>query len=391
MTAAGRGRVALVHHWLVTLRGGERVLEALAELFPDADIFTLVCDEARMAPVFSGHRIRTSPLQRLPLATRWYPHYLPLFPWATERLDLRGYPLVISSDAATMKGVRTDPGAVHICYCHTPMRYVWSGYETYLRAGGFLARAALPALAPWLRGWDYEAAQHVSHFVANSHTVAERIRHYYGRESTVIHPPVDTDYFQPSPGGERDDSYLVVSQLVPYKRVDLAVEAFNRCGKQLLVIGEGSERRNLERRARANIRFLGAQPRNVLREAMQRTRALIFPGEEDFGIIMGEALACGTPVIAFRRGGASEIVTGGETGVLFEDQTADSLLDGIARFEGTRLNPLAMRTSALRFSRQRFIQEFASFLDAILAAKPSAPVTALSPVETVQAAATDGP
>jgi len=391
MTAAGRGRVALVHHWLVTLRGGERVLEALAELFPDADIFTLVCDEARMAPVFSGHRIRTSPLQRLPLATRWYPHYLPLFPWATERLDLRGYPLVISSDAATMKGVRTDPGAVHICYCHTPMRYVWSGYETYLRAGGFLARAALPALAPWLRGWDYEAAQRVSHFVANSHTVAERIRHYYGRESTVIHPPVDTDYFQPSPGGERDDSYLVVSQLVPYKRVDLAVEAFNRCGKQLLVIGEGSERRNLERRARANIRFLGAQPRNVLREAMQRTRALIFPGEEDFGIIMGEALACGTPVIAFRRGGASEIVTGGETGVLFEDQTADSLLDGIARFEGTRLNPLAMRTSALRFSRQRFIQEFASFLDAILAAKPSAPVTALSPVETVQAAATDGP
>ena len=202
---------------------------------------------------------------------------------------------------------------------------------------------------------------------------------------------MDRDYFQPSPGGERDDSYLVVSQLVPYKRVDLAVEAFSRCGKRLLVVGEGSERRNLERRARKNIRFLGAQPRNVLREAMRQARALIFPGEEDFGIVMAEALACRTPVIAFGRGGAREIVTGGETGVLFEDETGDSFLDGIARFERTRLNPLAMRTSALRCSRQRFIQEFASFLDAILAAKPSAAVTALSPVETVQAAATDGP
>lgn len=389
--ASGRGRVALVHHWLVTQRGGEHVLETLAELFPGADIFTLVCDRERMAPVFSGHRIHTSPLQHFPFATRWYPHYLPLFPWATKRLDLRGYRLVISSDAATLKGVRTDQGAMHICYCHTPMRYVWSGYETYRRAGGFLARTVLPALAPWLRGWDYEAAQHVSHFVANSHTVAERIRRYYGRESTVIHPPVDTDYFQPSPGGERDDSYLVVSQLVPYKRVDLAVEAFNRCGKRLLVVGEGSERRDLERRARKNIRFLGAQPRNALREAMRQARALIFPGEEDFGIVMAEALACRTPVIAFHRGGAREIVTGGETGVLFEEQTADSLLDGIARFERTRLNPLAMRTSALRFSRQRFIQEFARFLDTIPSAKPSAVVTALSPVETVQAAATDGP
>jgi glycosyltransferase involved in cell wall biosynthesis len=207
----------------------------------------------------------------------------------------------------------------------------------------------------------------------------------------VIHPPVDTGYFHPSSGQERDDSYLVVSQLVPYKRMDLAVEAFNRCGKQLLVIGEGSERRKLERRARANIRFLGAQPRDVLRGALQQARALIFPGEEDFGIVMAEALACRTPVIAFRRGGASEIVTEGETGVLFEDQTADSFLDGLARFERTRLNPLAMRTSALRFSRQRFIQEFASFLDAILAAKRFPAVTGLSPVETVQAAATDGP
>jgi len=259
----------------------------------------------------------------------------------------------------------------------------------YRRAGGLLARAALPALAPWLRRWDREAAQRVSHFVANSQTVAERIRRYYGRESTVIYPPVDTDYFQPSSCEARDDFFLIVSQLVPYKRVDLAVEAFSRCGKRLLVVGEGSERPKLERHARPNIRFLGAQPRSALREAMQHARALVFPGEEDFGIVMAEALACGTPVVAFQRGGAREIVTESETGVLFEDQTADSLLEGIARFEKTRLNPLAMRTSALRFSRQRFIQEFASFLDGILAAKPSPAVAAWNPAEAVQAAVTE--
>jgi glycosyltransferase involved in cell wall biosynthesis len=371
-------KTALVHHWLVRMRGGERVLEALADLFPGADIFTLVCDRERMAKAFPGHRIHTSPLQRLPFATRWYPHYLPLFPWAIQHLDLRGYPLVISSDAAALKGVRTDPGAIHVCYCHTPMRYVWSGYETYRRTDGRLARAALPALAPWLRRWDHAAAQRVTHFVANSQTVAERIRRYYGRASTVIYPPVDTDYFQPALCESRDDFFLVVSQLVPYKRVDLALEAFNRCGKRLLVIGEGSERPKLGRRARPNIRFLGAQPRSVLREAMQHARALIFPGEEDFGIVMAEALACGTPVVAFRRGGASEIVAESETGVLFEDQAADSLLGGVARLESLRLEPREMRNSAARSSRQRFLEQFISFLDGVLAAEPSPAAKALT-------------
>jgi len=377
MTAAGRGKVALVHHWLVTMRGGERVLEALAELSPGADIFTLVCDRERMAKVFPGHRIHTSPLERLPFATRWYPHYLPFFPWATEQLDLRGYPLVISSDAATLKGVRTDPGTIHICYCHTPMRYVWSGYETYRRAGGPLARAALPVLAPWLRRWDHAAAQRVTHFIANSRTVAGRIRRYYDRQSTVIYPPVDTDYFRPLPCESRDDFLLIVSQLVPYKRVDLAVEAFSRCGRRLLVIGEGSERAKLEGRARPNIRFLGAQPRSVLCEAMQHARALIFPGEEDFGIVMAEALACGTPVVAFQRGGASEIVTEGQTGVLFHDQTADSLLDGIARLESLRLEPRVLRSSAARFSRQWFLKQFADFLESALTANSSAAAEAV--------------
>lgn len=364
MTAISSLKTALVHHWLVTMRGGERVLEALAELFPRADIFTLVCDRAQMEPVFPRHRIRTSFLQHLPRAARWYRHYLPLFPLAAERLDLSGYQLVITSDAATLKGVRTDPGAMHICYCHTPMRYVWSGYETYCRAAGLLGRLALRAIASRLRRWDYQAAQGVTHFVANSQNVAERIRRFYGRESTVIYPPVDTEGFVPAPSAGRSEGFfLVVSQLVPYKRVELAVEAFNRRGASLWVIGDGSERHKLQRRARSNIRFLGSQPAEVLRQAMQRCRALVFPGEEDFGIVMAEAQACGKPVIAFARGGANEIVTDGVTGILFEEQTIESLLDGLDRCEESRFDPAAIRASALRFTRSRFLRGFSRFLE----------------------------
>ncbi len=367
MMAAPVPKTALAHHWLVTMRGGEHVLAALAELFPSADIFTLVADLERMQPAFAGHRIHTSFLQHFPQATRWYPRYLPLFPRATERLDLRGYPFVITSDAATLKGVRTDPGAIHICYCHTPMRYVWSGYDTYYRASGPVTRLLMPPIAAWLRRWDYRAAQKVTYFVANSRTVAERIRRYYDRESTVIYPPVDTDYFTPPASTkEREDYFLVVSQLVPYKRIDLAVETFDRNGRPLIVIGEGPERARLERRARPNIRFLGAQPRAVLRQAMQRARALVFPGEEDFGIVMAEAQACGTPVVAFRRGGANEIVADGVTGILFENQTVDSLQEGLDLFSTTKFDPWQIRESALRFSRLRFLRAFAAFAERAL-------------------------
>jgi len=357
-------KTALVHHWLVTRRGGERVLAAIAELFPSADIFTLVANREKMGQYFPGHRIHTSFLQYLPRATRWYPHYLPLFPLATELLDLRGYELVITSDAATLKGVRTDPGAIHICYCHTPMRYIWSGYETYFRSAGPLTRLVMPSMARWLRRWDCEAAQRVTHFVANSRTVAERIRCYYGRGSTVIYPPVDTEGFVPGSSlVGREDFFLVVSQLVPYKRVDLAVDAFNRCGRRLVVIGEGSERKKLERSARSNIRFLGAQTTEIVRQSMQRARALIFPGEEDFGIVMAETQACGTPVIAFGRGGAIEIVADGVTGVLFAEQSAESLANALERFMGIQFNPLTIRSRTSGFSRRRFQRELAAFVE----------------------------
>ncbi len=369
MNAASSLKTALVHHWLTTTRGGERVLEAMSELFPHADLFTLVCDPRRMSPALRGHRLRTSFLQHLPRAARWYPYYLPLFPLATHRLDLSGYRLVISSDAATVKGVRVEPGATHLCYCHTPMRYVWSGFDTY-RSAGPLTRLALPPVAAWLRRWDYRAAQRVDYFAANSENVAERIRRYYGRESTVIYPPVDSARFAPaSPPEGQGDYFLVVSQLVRYKRVDLAIDVFNRTGKRLLVIGEGSERGKLERGARSNISFLGSQPIEVLCQAMRSCRALVFPGEEDFGIVMAEAQACGRPVIAFARGGAGEIVTDGVSGLLFEEQTADSLLESLARFEKARFDPVAVRTSALRFTRERFLQQFSNFVDQSLGAK----------------------
>ena len=356
-------KVALVHHWLVAQRGGERLFDALLDLFPSADVFTLVHDAESASPSLRQRRVRTSFLQRLPYGTRWYPFYLPLFPWATESLDLSAYDLIVSSDAATVKGVRARPGAVHICYCHTPLRYVWSGYETYRRHGGLLGRIFLPAFAERLRRWDFDAAQGVTHFVANSWNVAERIRRYYCRESTVIYPPVDTDFFVPGPDREPAGEYfLAASQLVSYKRVDLIVEAFNQCGLPLVVIGEGRERARLERSAPSHIRFLGPQPAAVLRRYMQEARAFVFAGEEDFGIVMAEALACGTPVIAYGRGGATEIVEDGRTGILFDEQTAEALIQALKRREKMTFAKPGLRASALRFYRGRFLREFSGLI-----------------------------
>jgi glycosyltransferase involved in cell wall biosynthesis len=363
MNDPSRLKTALVHHWLVTMRGGEKVLEALLDVFPHADLFTLVCDRRGLSSAFDRARIHTSFLQRLPRPARWYPAYLPLFPMATERLDLTGYDLVISSDAATMKGVRVAPPAHHICYCHTPMRYVWEGYEAYHRTVGFAGRLVLRGIRNFMRRWDFRAAQRVTYFLANSRNVADRIRRSYLRESSVIYPPVDTEYFvPPPPTRKREGFFLVASQLVPYKRVDLAVEAFNRCGKPLVVIGDGPERRRIQGQANSNVRFLGFQSDEVVLRAMQNCRALVFPGEEDFGIVMAEAQACATPVIALGRGGAKEIVTDGATGILFEEQTADSLLNGIGRAQLAQFDPKRIRSSALRFGRARFKREIQSFV-----------------------------
>jgi glycosyltransferase involved in cell wall biosynthesis len=358
-------RTALVHHWLVTTRGGERVFEALAELFPTADLFSLVCDKAKVPVSLRGRHIQTSMLQHFPKAAEWYRYYLPFFPAATERLKLKGYDVIISSDAATVKGVRCGD-ALHICYCHTPMRYVWSGYDTYRRAAGPVGGHALKAFRGRLCRWDYDAAQRVTLFVANSRNVQRRIKDYYGRESSVIYPPVDTERFTIGrEGGLQGGSFLVVSELVPYKRVDLLIDAFNECGKPLTVIGDGPERRRLEKRAGPAVRFLGAQSDADVVRAMQQCRAFVFAGEEDFGIVMAEAQACGKPVVALGRGGAVEIVRPGLTGILFAEESAGSILAALDQFTRIPFDPLEIRKSALRFSRDRFLREFSQLVTSL--------------------------
>ena len=364
MSLFAKYKVALVHHWLVTRRGGEHVFEALAELFPTADIFTLVRGGSDVFPFLGGRTICPSFLQRLPRASHWYRYYLPLFPAAVAQLDLTGYDLIISSDAALMKGIRANPGAIHICYCHTPMRCIWTGYETYRNAAGPATRLALGAVRSWLRRWDYEASRRVTLFVSNSQNVQNRIKECYGRESVVIYPPVDVENFSISGTNiAANDFFLLVSQLVPYKRVDLVVEAFNRSGKKLVIIGDGPDKRRLIQRAKPNVQFLGAQPRHVVVKAMQQCKAFVFAGEEDFGIVMAEAQACGKPVIAFAEGGAREIIEPGITGVLFEEQTVPSLLNAVDQLDLLRFEASQIRSSALRFGRERFLREFSGVVE----------------------------
>ncbi|HYC03991.1 MAG TPA: glycosyltransferase [Azospirillaceae bacterium] len=326
-------KVALVHYWLVTMRGGEKVLEELCRLFPEADIFTHVVDRDALSPTLLRHDIKTSFIQNLPKARTQYQKYLPLMPMALEHLDLRGYDLVISSEAGPAKGVITDPEAVHVCYCHSPMRYVWNMYHDYRSSLGGVAAKALVPVAHYLRWWDALTATRVDEFVANSGNVAKRIQRYYGRGSEVVYPPVAVDDFTPT--RDHDGFYLLAGQLVGYKRADLAVEAFNRSGRPLVVIGAGEQLEQLRHMAKPNVTILGPQPFSSLRDHYARCRALIFPGEEDFGIVPVEAMASGKPVIAYGKGGALETVVEGRTGLFFRQQTVDDLNEAVTRFEAT--------------------------------------------------------
>lgn len=353
-------RVALVHYWLVGMRGGEKVLEALCGIFPDADIFTLVLDRDAISPTIARHRIETSFLQRIG-GRRHYRKMLPLMPWALEGFDLTPYDLVVSSEAGPAKGIIPRPDAVHVCYCHSPMRYIWDLAPEYGREAGWLARTALRLSAPRLRQWDVTTAARVDHFVANSRFVAQRIGKYYRREATVIHPPVDVSRFDVA--REVGDAYLCAGQVVPYKRVELAVEAFTRMRRPLVVIGDGVSER-LRAAAGPTVRFLGAVDDATLADALARCRALVFPGVEDFGIVPLEAMASGRPVLAYGRGGATETVVPGVTGLLFEEQTVEGLIGAVERFEATsaRFDPATIRAHAERFSPQRFAAALRDFI-----------------------------
>ena len=326
-------RVALVHHWFVTRGGGERVAECLGTLFPNADLFTLIAEPHALPAGLAARSLQTSFLQRLPLARRFHRHMLPLYPAATESLDLQGYDLVISSDSGPVKGVRLDPGATQICYCHSPMRYLYDGYEAYRAGMGGLTRAFFTATAARVRRWDTAAAAKVTDFIANSQYVADRIRRCYGRESTVIPPPIDLSQARRDKPG---DHYLAAGRLVPYKRTELMIRACQQLGRTLRIIGAGPEMARLQRLAGPETTFLGEASTGDLWKEYARCRALLFAADEDFGMVPLEAQACGRPVIAYGAGGSLETVRGfgpGQTGVYFEQQTSVSLAEAMLRFE----------------------------------------------------------
>jgi glycosyltransferase involved in cell wall biosynthesis len=364
-------RVALVHDWLTGMRGGERVLDELAGLFPDADLYTLVYVPGSTSERIERRRIVASPLSRLPGAARHYRKLLPLFPWAIERFALRGYDLVLSSSHAVAKGIRPPPGAVHVSYCFTPMRYVWDQADAYLGRGW--RRALATPLVEYLRRFDRRTStpDRVHRFVAISTCVAERIRRHYGRDSTIVYPPVDLERLQPD-GAPPDDFYLLVGGFVPYKREDVAIEAFRRLGRPLVVAGDGPLRPALAAGAPPNVRFTGRIPDAELTRLYARCRALVYPQDEDFGIVAVEAQACGRPVLAFGRGGATDTVVplgGGAapTGVFFDAQTPDALAAAVQRFEAAAgaFDARAIRRHAEGFGSERFRREI---LDEVRAA-----------------------
>jgi glycosyltransferase involved in cell wall biosynthesis len=360
-TDSGQLKVAVIHDWLTGMRGGENVLEAILELFPESEIFTLFYIPGKLSPRIENHPIHTSFLNKIPYAHKFYKLLLPLFPLAIEHFDLSSFGLVISSSHCVAKGVIPSPDALHICYCHTPMRYAWDKRKDYFGSpwksfltSGFLHR---------LRIWDTVSSSRTDYFIANSNWVRARINKYYRRQSHVIHPFVDASFLKANPAVTRD-YYLVVSALVPYKKVELAIQACEKMKRKLLIVGSGDEELRLRNLATSTTEFLGRVSGEKLKELYSGARALLFPGEEDFGITPLEAMGTGTPVIAFERGGVLETVVPNQTGLFFKDQTVDSLLSAIQDFESRTINwENQCIERARQFSKEHFMNSFRAFVE----------------------------
>ena len=364
-------RVALAHDWLTGMRGGEKVLEAICELFPDAPLYTLVHLPGSVSPLIEGRRIVTSFAQRLPDPARFYRHYLPLYPLAVRLFDLRDYDLVISSSHCAVKSVVTTGRTVHVCYCHSPMRYAWDQFDAYFgpEQVGALGSAVMRPVMRRMARWDAATADRVDRFLANSQYVAGRIRRYYNRGSTIVHPPVDTDFYTPD-GRSGSPGFLIVSALVPYKRLEVAIEACRRVAVPLKIVGTGPERARLEALAGPGVQFLGWQSAEQIRQLYRESTATLLPGVEDFGIVPVEAQASGCPVVAFAEGGATETVVHGTTGVLVGDRSVEGFAEGLAAALRTSFDRDAVRANALRFSRQQFRERFVAAVADAVAAGP---------------------
>lgn len=359
-------KTAIIVDWLTQMGGAERVVLAIKELFPDAPIYTTVYNPDTVDRVFHDMDIRTSFIQKLPGAKKSYQKYLPLIPTAVEQFDLSEFDLVLSSSSSCAKGVLTRADTVHICYCHTPMRYAWDFYYEYLNGPdvGSLKRKLIPWLMNYIRMWDRLTADRVDYFIANSHNVARRIKKHYHRESTVIHPPVEASFFKPD---DVDEGYfLIISRLVPYKRVDLAIQACNRLNLPLRVVGTGPEYERLKAIAGPTVQMMGRLSEEDIKRHYARCRAFLFPGEEDFGITPLEAQASGRPVIAFGKGGALETVVDGETGLFFGEQTVEALVSSLQRFDNISFNKQGIRLHAEKFDLRNFQQSFKSFIESCL-------------------------
>lgn len=358
--------VSLIHDYLVHVRGGERVLLYLHQLFPRAPVYTIVARREALGAEFADMELHTSFLQHVPFSRSRFRAFLPLYPAAVRSFRFPGRRLVISSSSAAVKNIRVPEGAMHICYCHTPLRALWQDYDTTMTQElpvGIARQLATPLL--WrIREWDRRGSANVHHFIANSALTARRIQQYYGRESTVINPPVDVGAFHVVE--KVDDYFLIVSQLVPYKRVDLAVDAFNRLGLPLVVVGDGPQRAVLEAMARPNVRFRGRVGNVEMASLYARCRALIFPGVEDFGIVPLEAMASGRPVIAFRGGGVLETVVPGLTGLFFDEQSPDALCTAVRQVERHQFDPARIRAYAEQFDVPVFQDRIREFITRVM-------------------------
>ncbi|MEP7342031.1 MAG: glycosyltransferase [Acidobacteriota bacterium] len=376
-------RIALVHDNFAQMGGAEKVAEALYRLLPGADLHSTLTAPERLSDGLRQAKIRTTWMRHLPSPQDYYRHYFLLYPFAVEGMDLSAYDLIVTSCFGYAKGVKKQPNAVHVCYCHTPMRWAWR-YDDYAAREQFggLKRMVLPALLAGLKLWDLRAARRPDYFIANSQAVAQRIKDIYRRDAVVIPPPIDINRFKP--GSEQQDYYLVLSRLVAYKRIDLAIEACNRLKRNLVVIGDGPDRKRLEALAGPTVAILGRQPDEVVENMVSRCRALLFPGEEDFGMVPLEVNAAGRPVIAYRGGGAIETVVEGETGLFFDRPTSESMAGVIQEFESYSWNQQTMRRHAEKFDHQAFATRFLGFLNSVAPEALPKKVDSVSPASQLR-------